>query len=101
MSTSLAEASYKPLTGPYSASSTDLVLSLLPDSSSLPPSIPAEVHVTTFIRAALRATQAELNEECARTADVKAGLEKANLEYSRLQLEKRSLEGAVAGLRVE
>ncbi|KAJ9104441.1 hypothetical protein QFC21_001936 [Naganishia friedmannii] len=101
MSTSLAEGSYKPLTGPYSASATDLILSLLPESSSLSSEIPTEVHVTTFLRAALRAAQADCNEECAKTADVKLGLEKTDLEYSRLRLEKRSLEGAVAALRVE
>lgn len=101
MSTSVAEGSYKPLTGPYSASATDLVLALLPELSSTSSSIPPEIHVTTFVRATLRAAQADLNEECAKTADVKLGLEKTDLEYSRLQLEKRSLEGAVAALRVE
>ncbi|KAJ9114632.1 hypothetical protein QFC22_005505 [Naganishia vaughanmartiniae] len=101
MSTSVAEGSYKPITGPYSASATDLVLTFLPESSSLSSSIPPEIHVTTLIRAALRSAQADLNEECAKTANVKFGLEKTDLEYSRLQLEKRSLQGAVATLRVD
>ncbi|KAJ9111419.1 hypothetical protein QFC19_001188 [Naganishia cerealis] len=101
MSTSLAGGSYKPLTGPYSPASTDLVLSLLPESSSLPSTSPPEVHVTTYLRAALRAAQTNLNEECAKTADVKLGLEKTDLEYSRLQLERRSLKGAVAALQVD
>lgn len=101
MSTAAVGGSYKPLTGPYASSSADLVLSLIPESSSLSSSIPPEVNVTTHLRAALRAAQASLNEECGKTASAKLVLEKTDAEYARLQLEKRTLARAVNGLQVE
>lgn len=101
MPTAAIGGSYKPLTGPYASSSADLVLSLIPESSSLSSSTPPEVNVTTHLRAALRAAQASLNEECAKTASAKLVLEKTDAEYARLQLEKRTLARAVNGLQVE
>lgn len=101
MSTAAIGGSYKPLTDPYASSSADLVLSLIPGATSLSSSTPPEVNVTTHLRAALRAAQASLNEECGKTADAKLVLEKTDAEYARLQLEKRTLSRAVNGLQVE
>jgi hypothetical protein len=101
MSTATVGGSYKPLTGPYASTSAELVLSLIPESSSLSSTTPPDVNVTAHLRAALRAAQANLNEECAKTANAKLVLEKTDAEYARLQLEKRALARAVRELRVE
>lgn len=101
MSTATVGGSYKPLTGPYASTSAELVLSLIPESSALSSTTPPDINVTAHLRAALRSAQANLNEECAKTANAKSVLEKTDAEYARLQLEKRTLTRTVAELRVE